>query len=92
MGVAEGSPLRDLGQILYLAPSPPTQTQADVADKEETTSMRELVQAIDAHADPEASNNLYMVDNEQSQQLWIEDIPSQPTGEAAQPPPANPII
>ena len=59
MGMAEDSPLRDPGQIPYPAPLPPSQSQANVADEEETTSMKELVQAIDAHIDPEVSNTLW---------------------------------
>ena len=67
MGVAEDSPLRDLSQIPYPTPPPPSQSQADVVNEEETTSMRELVQAIDAHADPEVSITLHAADDEQSQ-------------------------
>ena len=67
MGVAEDSPLRDLSQIPYPAPPPSSQSQADVVDEEETTSMKELVQAIDAHADPEIFSTLHVADDEQSQ-------------------------
>ena len=58
MGGPEDSPLRDPGQIPYPTPSPPSQSQVDATDEEETTSMRELVQAIDAHVDLEVSSNL----------------------------------
>ena len=92
MGVAEDSPLRDLSQIPYPAPLPPSQSQADVVNEEETTSMRELVQVIDAHVDPEVSSTLHAVNDKQSQQLWTEDIPNQPIGEVAQPPPADPAV
>ena len=54
--------------------------------------MRKLVQAINAHVDPEVSSTLHAADDEQSQQLWTEDIPNQPIGEAAQPPPADPAV
>ena len=57
-GSARG--LRDLGQIPYLAPPPPSQSQVDAADEEETTSMRELVQAIDAHVDLKVSKRDFM--------------------------------
>ena len=67
MGVAEDSPLKDLSQIPYPTPPPPSQSQADVVNEEETTSMRELVQAIDAHADPEVSITLHAADDGQSQ-------------------------
>ena len=66
MAVAEDSPLRDPSQIPYPAPPPPSQSQADVVDEEETTSMRELVQAIDTHADPKVSSTLHVIDNGQS--------------------------
>lgn len=67
MGVAEDSLLRDPSQIPYSALPPPSQSQADVANEEETTSIKELVQAIDAHIDPEVSSNLCAASNEQSQ-------------------------
>ena len=53
MRAPEDSHLRDPGQIPF--PSPVTAAQeAPVAiDEEETASMRELVQQIDAHAEPE---------------------------------------
>ena len=44
-------------------------------DEEETTSMRELVQAIDAHVDPKVSSTLHVADDEQSQQPRTEDTP-----------------
>ena len=68
MGVPEDSPLRNLEQILYLAPSPPVQSQAGAADEEDTPSMRQLVRAIDDHAkdvDPEVTNNLNTADDAQ---------------------------
>ena len=64
MGMAEDSPLRDPGQIPYLAPPPPSQSQADVMDEGETISIRELIQAIDAQVDHEVFSNLHVVDNE----------------------------
>ena len=66
MGVPKDSPLRDLGQIPYPAPPPPSQSQVDAADEEEITSMRELVQAIDAHVDLKVSSNLQATENEQT--------------------------
>ena len=41
-----------------LPDSPTTLPKADVVDEEETTSMRKLVQAIDAHVNLEVSSNL----------------------------------
>ena len=92
MGMPEDSPLRDPGQIPYSTPLPPSQTQADAVDEEETASLRELVQAIEAHVNLEVSSNLQATDNEQAQQQWTEDTPNQPIGEVAQPPPADPTI
>ena len=66
MGVLEDSPLRDPGQIPYPTPPPPSQSQADDANEEETTSIRELVQAIDAHVNIEVSSNLQAADNVQA--------------------------
>ena len=52
VGVPEDSPLRDPNQIPL--PSLPTATQKThvIADEEETTSLRELVEQIDAYAEP----------------------------------------
>ena len=61
-------------------------------DEEETTSIRELVQAIDADVDPKVSSTLHAADDDQFQQLRTEDIPSQPAGEATRPPPVDPFI
>ena len=60
MGVPEDSPLKDPDHILF--PSLPIAAQKTpvVADEEETTSLRELVEQIDAHAEPidfEATSN-----------------------------------
>ena len=60
MGVPEDSPLKDLDHIPL--PNLPVATQKTpvVVDEEETTSLRELVKQIDAHAKPidlEASSN-----------------------------------
>ena len=60
VGVPEDSPLKDPNQIPL--PSLPTAAQKTpvVADEEETTSLKELVQQINAHAEPidlEATGN-----------------------------------
>ena len=60
VGVPEDSPLRDPNQIPL--PSLPTATQKThvIADEEETTSLRELVDQIHAHVVPidlEATSN-----------------------------------
>ena len=65
-GVPEDSLLRNLEQILYPAPPPPVQSQTDVADKEDTTSMRELAKAIDAHVDPEVTSQANIAEVVQS--------------------------
>ena len=92
MGVVEDSLLKDPSQMPYPAPPPPSQSQADVVDEEETTSMRELVQVIDTHVDPEVSSTLHAADEGQSQQPWTEDTPTQPTNEATQPPTIDPSV
>ena len=53
MGVPEDSHLRDPGQILYPSPVPAAQEALVTIDEEETASMRELVEQIDAHVEPE---------------------------------------
>ena len=65
MGVPEDSPLRDPNQIPFLGPFTTVQNQLGVINEEETTSMRELVEAIDSHEEPidlEATSNLNVVD------------------------------
>ena len=60
VGVPEDSPLRDPNQIPFPRLSIATQKIPGVADEEETTSLRELVEQIDAHAEPidlEATSN-----------------------------------
>ena len=51
-GVPEDSPLRNPSEIPFPPPVAPTQNAPHVIDEEETSSMRELVEAIDAHAEP----------------------------------------
>ncbi|XP_030925072.1 uncharacterized protein LOC115952134 [Quercus lobata] len=53
MGVPEDSHLRDPGQIPFPSPAPAAQGTPVAIDEEETASMRELVEQIDAHAEPE---------------------------------------
>ncbi|XP_050289884.1 uncharacterized protein LOC126728020 [Quercus robur] len=53
MGVPEDSPLRDPGQIPFPSPVPAIQNVPAAPDEEETASMRELVEQIDSHAEPE---------------------------------------
>ena len=53
MGAPEDSHLRDPGQIPFLSTVPAAQEDPVVIDEEETASMRELVEQIDAHAEPE---------------------------------------
>ena len=61
MGVLEDSPLRKPTQIPFLDTSLAVQNPPSLVDEEETTSMRELVQAIDSHVelvDLEVTGNL----------------------------------
>lgn len=53
MGAPEDSHLRDPGQIPFPSPVPAVQEAPTAIDEEETASMRELVEQIDAHAEPE---------------------------------------
>ena len=52
MGDPEDSHLRDPGQIPFPSPAPAGQDAPVAIDEEETASMRELVEQIDAHAEP----------------------------------------
>ena len=49
--VPKDSPLRDPGQIPFPSSTPTTQNPPVPIDEEEITSMRELVEQIDAHAE-----------------------------------------
>ena len=51
--VPEDSHLRDPDQIPFLSPVTAVQDPLVAAEEEETASMRELVEQIDAHAEPE---------------------------------------
>ena len=65
MGVPEDSPLRNPDQIPFLNLPTVVQNIIGVIDEEETTSMRELVEAIDFHVEPvdrEATSNPYAGD------------------------------
>ena len=53
LGVPEDSHLKDPGQIPFPSPVTAVQDTPAAIDEEETTSMRELVEQIDAHAEPE---------------------------------------
>lgn len=53
LGVPENSHLRDPGQIPFPSPVTAVQNPLAAVDEEETASMRELVEQIDAHAEPE---------------------------------------
>ena len=53
LGVSEDLHLRDPGQIPFSSPVAAVQDTPAAIDEEETASMRELVEQIDAHAEPE---------------------------------------
>ena len=60
LGVPEDSPLRDPSQIPFPDSSPTAQNPAGPTDKEETDSLRELVEQINAHVEligTEATSN-----------------------------------
>ena len=52
-GSSRDSHLRDPSQIPFLSPITAVQDPPTAAEEEETASMRELVEQIDAHAEPE---------------------------------------
>ena len=52
-GVPKDSHLRDLGQSPFPSPVPTVQEAPAAINEEETASMRELVEQIDAHAESE---------------------------------------
>ena len=51
LGVPEDSPLRDPGQIPFPSSTPAIQNPSTPIDEEETTSMRELDEQIDAYVE-----------------------------------------
>ena len=53
LGVPEVSPLRDPSQIPFLSSDAAVQDPSVPIKVGETTSMRELVEQIDAHAEPD---------------------------------------
>ena len=60
LGVPEDSPLRDPSQIPFPDSSPTAQNPAGPTDEEETNSLRELVEQINAHVElieTEATSN-----------------------------------
>ena len=60
LGVPADSPLRDPGKIPFLEAPPVAQSPPGLGDEEETDSLRELVEQIDAHVElvgVEASSN-----------------------------------
>ena len=61
MGLPEDSPLRNPAQIPFPDTSLAVQNPPSLVDEEETTSIKELVQAIDSHVelvDLEVTSNL----------------------------------
>ena len=58
-------PIEESRKNPILAPPPPVQSQANAADEEDTPSMRELVRAIDAHVDLEATSNFNTIEDVQ---------------------------
>ena len=53
LGVPEDSPLRDPGQIPFPSVATIVQNPPAPVEEEETASMKELVEQIDAHAEPD---------------------------------------
>ena len=68
LAMPKDSPLRNPNEIPRPTIAPPIQSQADAADKEDTPSMKKLVQAIDIHVetvDLEVTSNLNAPKNEE---------------------------
>ena len=53
LGVPEDSPMRDLGQIPFPSPTIAMQDPSVPIEEKETASMKELVEQIDTHAEPD---------------------------------------
>ena len=87
MGVLEDSHLRDLGQIPFPSPAPAVQEAPAAIDEEETASMRELVEQIDAHAEPE---EMEATSISTVQELLGEDPPFPLTDQQEVTPPTQP--
>ena len=65
LGVPEDFPLRNPNQIPFSGPSTTTQNPLGAIEEEETTSIRELMEAIDSHmelTDLETTSNPYAGD------------------------------
>ena len=75
LGVPEDSPLRDLGQIPIPVSVPTAQNPAGPNEKEETDSLRELVEQIDAHVEMIRAE---VTSNPPTEGLQGEDVHSQP--------------
>ena len=97
-GNAQGFPAKEprANPLPCSSPPPlPVQSQADAADEEDTSSMQELVQAIDTHMetdDLEVTSNPNTTEDVQMQQPPTKDVPDQPVGDAVHAPPTNPSI
>ena len=73
LGVPEVSPLRDPGQIPVPVSAPAAQNLAGPNDDEETNSLRELVEQIDAHVEMIGTE---VTSNPPTEGLYGEDVHS----------------
>ena len=87
MGAPEDSHLRDPGQIPFPSPVTAVQEAPTAIDEEETASMKELVEQIDAHAEPE---EMEATSIPTVQELLGEDPPFPLTDQAEVTDPARP--
>lgn len=95
MGVAKNSLLWNPNQIPYPVPPPPVQSQVDIEDEEDTSSIRDFMQAIDSYVEMvnlEALSNIHGEAEDAQNQTPLmapptKDMPFQP---ASQTPPPNP--
>ncbi|XP_050281296.1 uncharacterized protein LOC126722192 [Quercus robur] len=88
LGVPEDSPLRDPSQVPFPNPEPAGQDAPAALDEEETASMRELVEQIDSHAEPE---ELEATSIPTVQELLDEAQPLTLTVQQEVPPPTQPL-
>ena len=91
--VPADSPLRNLEQIPHPVLATPVQSQVEATDDEDTSSMRELVEAIGTHMesmDLEITNNFNALGNKGTQQPPTKDVLNQLADDVVQFYPTNP--
>ena len=92
LGVPKDSPLRDPGQIPFPSSTPVVQNPSVPIDEEETASMKELVEQIDAHVelDETEATSIPRAGDQSGVDLLSPTADHQQTGTAIQTEPADP--